>query len=158
MSCARELEQIARDLIRGPSPWFKGNRFYRSALQAIIRDEGRCVYCKKDLWKEYGVPSCVDHLLPESVYDEPELAENVNNLVFACVECNGLKRNYDPSGGKGRQLDITSDIVRHDLIETAKKIIDEKRNADYWRMEFETAKVLFDAAVEKYRKCRETDC
>src|SRR5580700_4981429 len=76
MSCEKELKEIVEDLIKGPSPWFKGNGYYISALQAIIRDGGKCVYCGKDLWETYGAPACVDHLLPRSVY--PDRAAEVD--------------------------------------------------------------------------------
>jgi hypothetical protein len=57
MSCEKELGQIARNLFNSGNRWFRGNRHYLKVLQAIIRDEGNCVYCKKPLWKEFGVPS-----------------------------------------------------------------------------------------------------
>jgi len=67
MSCEKELEQIARNLINSDSRWFKGNRYYFKALQGIIRHGGICVYCEKNLWDNFGVASRVDHLLPRSL-------------------------------------------------------------------------------------------
>jgi len=147
MSCARELEQIARDLISG-NRWFKGNNV--NVLQAFIRDGGCCVYCGTKLWDVFGVASCGDHLLPKSVY--PDLAENVDNLVPACADCNSLKRDFDPSERKGMERAITEEI-RLEFVRRAKEKIEERRNSDDWRNEFKVAKPLFDGAVAKYRGC-----
>jgi hypothetical protein len=159
MTCEKELEQIARSLINSDSRWFKGNKHYFKVLQAIIRDEGNCVYCKKPLWHEFGVPSHGDHLLPRSVY--PQWAEEIDNLVFACAECNAIKRDYDPSKESGKEIVITettaiTEEIRRELIRNAYEYIQRKTNSDDWRNEFKKAKPLFDEAVEKYRKCKES--
>ncbi len=154
MSSAKELGQIARDLVNSSSPWFKGNRHYFSVLQAFIRDEGICVYCGKDLWEKFGIASCGDHLLPEGRYSDRE--HDVDNLVAACAECNGIKRDYDPSDRKDIERPIPEQ-VRLDLVRKAREEIDRRTNTADWRNEFQTAKRLFGEAVEKYRKCKETD-
>ena len=147
MPSEKELEQLARDLINGISPWFKGNSV--NVLQAFIREEGRCVYCGKELWKVYGIASCGDHLLPRSMY--PDLEQNPDNLVPACAECNSIKGAYDPSDKKGMERAITEE-VRLEFIRKCKAEIDRKTQENGWRKEFESAKVLFWEAVEKYRK------
>jgi HNH endonuclease len=158
MSCEKELEKLANDLIEGSSPWFKGGSYYRKVLQAIIRDGGRCVYCGKDLWGVFGLFGCMDHLLPRSVY--PGRQARVDNLVQACAECNSIKRDFDPSKKCGGGIVVTetteiTEEVRERLIGCAKKEIDERRKSDYWRNEFEIAKHLLSEAVEKYRKCKD---
>jgi CRISPR/Cas system Type II protein with McrA/HNH and RuvC-like nuclease domain len=152
MSCEKELEQLARDLINRGSRWFKGNNI--NVLQAFIRDEGKCVYCGKELWKVFGIASCGDHLLPKSRYHD--LSQRVENLVAACAECNYIKRDYDPSGWEGSLKSEITEQVRLEFIATAKKVIEERREKDNWKNEFEAAKVLFWEAVEKYRRCRES--
>jgi 5-methylcytosine-specific restriction endonuclease McrA len=67
MSCAEELQQIARDL-RKESRYFK--EWNINVLQAFIRDEGCCVYCAKPLLNTYGVASTGDHLLPKCIYPD----------------------------------------------------------------------------------------
>jgi len=151
MPCEKELEQLARDLINGPSRWFKGNNI--NVLQAFIRDEGKCVYCGKELWKVFGAASCGDHLLPKSLYHD--LAQRVENLVAACAECNHIKRDYDPSGWGGSMKGEITDQVRLEFITKAKEKIKERQEKDDWKNEFETAKVLFWAAVDKYSKGKE---
>ena len=98
-------------------------------------------------------------MLPQSVY--PQRAEDVDNLVFACAECNAIKRDYDPSTEGGNKIDVpeTSEIpdeVRQRLIGNAEKHIEGKRNSDDWRNEFKTAKRLLDEAIVQYRKCKES--
>jgi hypothetical protein len=150
MSCPKELDQIARDLINGGSRWFKGNRQYFTVLRAFIRDKGVCVYCGKDLWEKFGVASCGDHLLPKSGY--PDRAEDVDNRVAACAECNHIKRNFDPSGNKVVERPIT-DEVRLELIRKAGEEINKRRRDSGWEGEFQTAKRQFQEAVAKYRDC-----
>jgi hypothetical protein len=161
MSCEKELEQLAGSLMNSRSKWFKGNRHYFKVLQAFIRDGGRCVYCEKTLWNTFDacIASCGDHLLPRSTY--PLRAEDVNNLVPACAECNAIKRDCDPSKEEGREIVITdtteiTEEVRRRLICNAQEQIKRKMNSDNWRNEFRIAKPLFDEAVEKYRKCKES--
>ena len=116
------------------------------------------MYCGKDLWEKFGIPACTDHLLPRSVY--PQRAHDVDNLVAACADCNAIKRNYDPSKENGKEIIITemteiTEELRERLINNAKEEIKRKANSDYWKKEFETAKVLFTEAVAKYRACKE---
>jgi hypothetical protein len=88
-------------------------------------------------------------LLPKSRY--PDLVETVQNLVPACTTCNHIKRSYDPSGDKGRDLVIT-DAIRTDLVRKAREEIKRKEKADDWRTEFPNARDRFRDAVAKYRK------
>jgi hypothetical protein len=152
MSCEKELEQLARDLINGSSRWLKGNNI--NVLQAFIRDGGCCVYCRKELWNVFDVASCGDHLLPKSLY--PDLEQRVENLVSACAACNQIKRDYDPSGWGGTMKGAITEEVRLDFIRKATKEIEDKRNKGNWENEFKGAKPLFDEAVAKYRKCKES--
>jgi HNH endonuclease len=121
-------------------------------LQAFIRDGGCCVYCGKEVLKEFGLVFCGDHLLPKSVY--PDLAQNVDNLVPACSECNLIKHHYDPSEKNGIDLVITEE-VRLDLVRKAREEI-RIRRAEYERDFIQTGKAAFAQAVAQYRKCRES--
>jgi hypothetical protein len=81
-------------------------------------------------------------------------------LVFACAECNAIKKAYDPSKEAGKEIVITetteiTEEVRKVLIRNAQKYIHKKTNSDDWRNEFKKAKPLFDEAVEQYRECKE---
>jgi hypothetical protein len=119
-------------------------------LQAFIRDAGLCVYCGKKLLKEFG-PSCEacgDHLLPRSKY--PELAQNVNNCVPACADCNRMKHNYDPSNGRGRKIVLTESVRREFIRKSKEDIKRKKREA---RRLFRTGIIVFRQAVAQYRQC-----
>ncbi len=154
MSRDKCLEQLATNLFAKDNQWFKGNKHYFKVLQAIIRDEGKCVYCGKPLWEEFGVPSCGDHLLPQSIY--PSRAGHVDNLVFACAECNAIKLDYDPSenGTEPVITDTTeiTDQLRERLIAKAHAYIEDKRTSNDWRNAFKTAKPLLHKAIAEYRE------
>lgn len=96
----------------------RGSDYFRSGwninfLQAFIRDEGRCVYCGIDVMNEFCV-ACGDHLLPKRLY--PALEQTVDNLVPSCANCNVIKKDYDPSDGKGLEVVLT-EPVRRNLID-----------------------------------------
>jgi HNH endonuclease len=146
MSRDEELRGIAIAL-KKESLYFSGG-WNINILQAFIRDGGCCVYCGKEVLKEFSLAFCGDHLLPKSLY--PDLAENVDNLVPACAECNLIKHNYDPSEGRGREIVITEQ-VRSSFILKAKEEITRKR-IDYECEFIQTGKVAFEQAVAKYRK------
>jgi hypothetical protein len=151
MPCEKELQELAMVLRKG-SRYFKGWNI--NVLQAFIRDRGCCVYCGKPLLEKFGVAGTGDHLLPKCDY--PDLAENVDNLVPACAECEHIKHYYDPSKGKGKELVITEQVRRLSLIPEAQREIERRTKANDWKKEFDTAKRLFDDAVEEYRKCKES--
>jgi len=158
MSCENELLKLAEGLMNSTtgSRYFKDNNKY--ALQALIRDEGICVYCEKPLWEEYGVASCVDHLIPKNVYAGK--LNDVDNLVAACAECNHIKHFYNPSteGGEGGGQIVITEIteeLRLRLISIASDKIKERKATSNWEGEFPNAKRLFKKAVEEYRKCKE---
>ena len=123
-----------------------------SSVLLTVRDGGCCVYCGKEVLKEFGLAFCGDHLLPKSLY--PDLAQNVDNLVPACAECNLIKHYYDPSEGKGMEIVITED-VRLGFIRKAREEIRRKR-IDYERDFLQTGKAPFEQAVALYRKCKAT--
>jgi 5-methylcytosine-specific restriction endonuclease McrA len=153
MSWERELAAIARGL-RKATPYFKGG-WNCNALQAFIRDSGCCAYCGKPLLDSYGVSkeATIDHLLPSCTY---HLGWNVDNLVPACATCNRIKLDYDPSEGKGGELVITAE-VRLNLIHKVKEEIDRLNKADdYWEKEFQAARPLFQEAVARYLKLKES--
>ena len=119
-------------------------------LQAFIRDDGRCVYCGKELLKKFG-PSCEacgDHLLPRSLY--PDLAQHVDNLVPACMGCNRMKHDYDASEGKGMKIVIT-ERVRQKFIRKSREVI-RKTEIEASR-DFQNGRTAFKQAVASYRNC-----
>jgi len=147
MSRQEELRGIAIALRRG-SPYFSDG-WNINMRQAFIRDDGCCVYCGKELLKKFG-PSCEacgDHLLPKSLY--PDLAENVDNLVPACIECNRMKHNYDASEGKGMEIVIT-ERVRRGLIRKSREVIRRKKMEE--GRVFQSGKAAFRRAVAQYRQ------
>jgi len=142
-----ELREIARDLKKNSLYFSDGWNI--NMLQGFIRDGGCCVYCGKELLKEFG-PSCEacgDHLLPRSKY--PELAQVVDNCVPACGDCNRTKHDYDPSGGRGMKIIIT-DSVRRDFIRKSGKIIKE-RKVEAGRF-FPDGSAAFRRALARYRQ------
>ncbi len=148
MSCERELEELAIGLKTG-TLYFRG--WDADVLQAFIRDGGLCVYCGEPALGGLGEG---DHLLPQNKY--PRWANNAKNRVAACIECNRLKRDYDPSTEKGKEIVITeiseiTDEVRESLIGLAKEKIVVRKKID-WKHELQTAKPLFDAAVAQWRE------
>ena len=154
MSCEQELQVIVTALRKG-SPYFKEG-WNSNALQAFIRDSGCCAYCGTPLLDTYGVSktATIDHLLPSCKYRKR--GWNVDNLVPACATCNRIKLDYDPSEGKGEDLVITAE-VRLSLIRKVREEIDRINKADeYWEREFLSAAPLFQEAVAKYLKCKES--
>jgi hypothetical protein len=116
-------------------------------LQAFIRDGGRCVYCGVDVMNEFCV-ACGDHLLPKRSY--PALAQNVDNLVPACAHCNIIKKDYDPSEGKGIEIVLT-DPVRQSLIDKSKAKIISRKNE--YASGFRSDEAAFRQAIAEYRQC-----
>jgi HNH endonuclease len=156
MSSEKELQlQGIANALRKDAPYFNiGWNF--NALQAFIRDGGRCAYCGKPLLETYGVSktATADHLLPRSTY--PERGWNVDNLVAACGECNRIKHHYDASEGKGKDLVITEE-VRLSLVGKAKEEIERRTKAnECWEKDFPTAGLRFQEAVAQYLKCKES--
>jgi 5-methylcytosine-specific restriction endonuclease McrA len=146
MSSEDELLRIAVDLVKCASHFRSGWNI--NFLQSFIRDEGRCVYCGRDVMPELCVP-CGDHLLPKHRY--PTLAQSVDNLVPACTLCNRIKSHYDPSEGLGMQLKLT-ETVRKELIDKARKEITRRR--DEYAAEFKSCEPAFREAIFHYQKYR----
>jgi HNH endonuclease len=119
-------------------------------LQAFIRDRGNCVYCGRDVMKEFCLAQG-DHVLPRQIY--PALAQNVTNLVPACAHCNRMKSYYDPSEGKGMEV-ILTDELRRQFIEKSKEEIKRKQIA--YERDFQTGDALFNQAIADYRRHAES--
>ena len=154
MSCEKELETIANDL-RKNAIYFKDG-WHRNALQAFIRDGGCCAYCGKQLMETYGVSktATIDHLLPRCKYRDR--GWDVDNLVPACAPCNRIKLDYDPSDEKGETLVITAEVRRGLIGKVIEEIAKISREDKHWEGEFQTARPLFEEAVAKYLKLRES--
>jgi hypothetical protein len=139
-----ELLRIALALRKGSSYFSSGWNI--NFLQAFIRDGGHCVYCGRDVMNEFCV-ACGDHLLPKRFY--PALTQNVDNLVAACTHCNVIKKDYDPSEGKGMEIVLT-ETVRRQLVDKSRTEI-VRRKGEYVR-DFETDKAAFTEAIAEYRQ------
>lgn len=75
-------------LKRIPIPaWLKKAIFHR--------DQGRCVFCNRDLTGLYNTLSQInfDHIVPLSCHG----VNDPTNIQLSCKECNGLKSNKDKS-------------------------------------------------------------
>jgi len=72
--------------------------WYKGLARAVVDAKGCCVYCEEDLLvTRLGYSSIVmDHLLPRSVFSQPEIEANHDNHVLACSSCNGMKENFNP--------------------------------------------------------------
>ncbi|SRR5258707_15532974 len=148
MSRREQLLEIAVTLKKG-SPYFRSG-WNLSMLQAFIRDGGCCVYCGKELLREFvgACDACGDHLLPRSKY--PDLVDNVDNCVPACVDCNRMKHDFDASKGRGMNRVIT-ESVRQSFIRKSREVIERKKIED--GRVFQTGKTAFRQAVAQYRQC-----
>jgi hypothetical protein len=96
---------------------------------------------------------------------DPGRSNDVDNLVAACSKCNSIKRHYDASKEKGKEIVITETIpiteeLRLRLISIATDEINKRKATNDWEGEFRNAQRLFKKAVEAYRevyrKCKET--
>lgn len=95
-------------LVRVPA-WFELERLKKAILSAVIwsRARGRCRYCDREMTFETGsgegrpTPSflsfTIDHVRPKSQGG----ADDLENLVAACSECNTLKSD-GPDPGRGQ--------------------------------------------------------
>lgn len=107
--------------------------FNEETAFAHIESEGKCMYCGDDLYEfRQGYSSSqIDHLLPSSKYEE--LRWNLNNLVFSCSSCNGLKHKLDVlKNGENPVEEIENN--REKLILRVREILSEKiseRNLEY---------------------------
>ncbi len=65
-------------------------------VQVFERDQGRCVYCGRDLKADFDTFMMAeeDHLVPGS---KSGYKRDLDNLVLACSVCNRLKANFEPS-------------------------------------------------------------
>ncbi len=89
---------------------------------AFVRAGGRCEYCGCDLLYDrlrYAVGE-IDHLLPQARHHQ--LADCLDNMVYSCRLCNGLKRDFDPAEGS----ELTEDQLRNrrdEFVKSARKFI-----------------------------------
>jgi 5-methylcytosine-specific restriction endonuclease McrA len=64
-------------------------------LQVFERDQGRCVYCGRDMKADYDTFMMAeeDHLVPGS---KNGYKRDLTNLVLSCSVCNRLKADFVP--------------------------------------------------------------
>jgi hypothetical protein len=96
-----------------------------------LRDEFvfRCVYClEREVWYPSGSDAfSVDHVVPKS--KAPALTCQYENLVYACIRCNSLRREVelsDPTNAAlADHLAVTNDGIVHALSVRGQDIIDQ---------------------------------
>jgi hypothetical protein len=141
------LQRIAEKLL--PNPYFCRHNI--SFLQVLVRDEGRCVYCKRDLFESHDIASEVDHLLPRSL--RSDLWGNAQNLVASCHECSQLKHDWIPCA----KIDLRTVEGRECLIkEAAEHIRSKKQRQPDWKEMFPEAQTRLRHAIEEYQRTRST--
>jgi len=147
------LREIALWLRNSEPPFFEKHN--TAGLQAFLRDKGYCQYCAppKYLYESYVAlgDSATDHLLPRSKY--PQFETEPRNLVACCMECNKIKRDWDPATDVEPKLSITTkealEAQREVLIERTRTYI--CGNPDRWVGMFDDARKNFEKAVAEYR-------
>jgi hypothetical protein len=97
----RELwaKQMATRILHKHGPILKNWR-PQWHLEIWLRDECRCVYCRRNLLQERDIAYFFyhyDHILPQSRH--PALQDAIWNKVLACHACNVWKHEFDPSFG-----------------------------------------------------------
>jgi len=139
------LQRIAEKLL--PTPYFRNHNI--SLLQVLIRDEGHCVYCKRDLFESHDIASEVDHLLPRSL--RVDLWGNSQNLVASCHECSQMKRDWIPTC----KIYLRTIEARERLIkEAAEHIRSKKQRQPDWKEIFPEAQTRLRQAIEEYRRAQ----
>jgi len=95
-----------------------------------LRDEAafRCVYCRarEGLFPDGPAAFSVDHLVPRS--RSADRTEDYDNLAYACVQCNALKRDTCPfpnpySVPLGRHVEVQADGAIQPLTEEGALLI-----------------------------------
>lgn len=139
------LQKIAEKLL--PTPYFC--KYQISLLQVLIRDEGRCVYCKRDLFESHDIASEIDHLLPRGF--RVEVWGEIWNLVACCHQCNQLKRDWMPVS----KPDLRSVEGRERLIkEAAEHIESKKQGQPNWKQNVPEAETRLRQAIDQYRRAK----
>lgn len=64
---------------------------YLLLIDLYTLQRGKCFYCQDELCFQM---EC-DHFMPEWLF--PELAKDINNLVFTCIPCNQSKKGMLPN-------------------------------------------------------------
>ena len=104
-------------------------------LQAVMRDECRCVYCGLDgrssfeMWVQ--VVFRPDHLVPISAGGDHSL----DNLVTSCWPCNDLKRRFDPRREGDERMG--NEERRRRWIVRAREEIDQRRQRNHAREDYD---------------------
>jgi len=139
------LQRIAEKLL--PNPYFC--RYHINFLQVLIRDEGRCVYCKRDLFESHDIGAEIDHLLPMTL--RVDQWSSAWNLVACCQECRQLKHDWRPFNNP----DLRTFEGRERLIkEAAAYIRCKKERQPDWKQITPEAENRLRQAIDQYRKVK----
>jgi len=139
------LQRIAEKLL--PNPYFC--KYHINFLQVLIRDEGRCVYCKRDLFESYDIGAEIDHMLPMSL--RVDQWSTASNLVACCQQCRQLKNDWKPFN----KADLRTFEGRQRLIEEAAAYIRSKKQIKLdWKRCVPEAETHLRQAIDQYRKIK----
>ena len=118
------------------------------AYKEWLRDEFtfRCVYCLvRERWFEDGEAAfSVEHLIPQSL--SPTKALDYENLLYACLHCNSLKRDLSPfpdpcAGAYGVHLQVNDDGVVNPLTVQGNIVIETLQLNEARRVEYRSRKL-----------------
>ena len=119
---------------------------------ALIRHDGRCAYCDRDLVGKRLAYACAqtDHLLPQSRF--PDLADHPDNWVLSCSVCNGAKRDWVPDIAEMRgpvhvrtrnaKDRLENEADRSDLIVRARGFIRRRTNYMRWNRDWKAVRKI----------------
>lgn len=132
----------------------KGYSTYES-YRAWLRDEFsfRCIYClAREAWIKRAAVFEIDHLIPVS--KDPLLANDYDNLVYACANCNSLKgdaQGFDPSKfSYGDSLMVSDDGIATALTPQGEKLILQLRLNHPDSVRFRRSMIKLLALAEKH--------
>jgi HNH endonuclease len=139
------LRRIAEKLL--PNPYFC--KYHINFLQVLIRDEGRCVYCRRDLFDSHDIGAEIDHLLPMGL--RVDQWSDPWNLVACCQECRQLKYDWKPLN----KPDLRTYEGRERLIKQAAAHIQSKEQTKPdWKQITPEAETCLRQAIDHYRKAK----
>jgi 5-methylcytosine-specific restriction endonuclease McrA len=114
-----------------------------------IRDEGRCVYCKRDLFDSHDIGVEIDHLLPMNL--RVDQWSDARKLVACCQECRQYKYDWKPFN----KPDLRTFEGRDRLIkEAAAHIQSKKQTKPDWKQSVPEAETLLRQAINQYRRVK----
>lgn len=78
----------------GGYPDYYGENWIEQREKALIRDDYKCIICKKDK-SDLGRNPSVHHLKPIRKFDQPEEANDLDNLICLCANHHNLVEGWN---------------------------------------------------------------